>query len=157
MESSKDIEVKSFAEYLDARSRFTKSKYDAWIVEHGREYQIDEDTYFGRRMRRRECFANASRLAMEDHSLTYCEGYVSVFGVPIHHAWVINTHDKVRDPTLKKDPKIPVREYFGVAFSTDYVMKSLLINDTYGLLDGFYSQKTFIPLINGHTKDWRGR
>jgi hypothetical protein len=147
----------SFAEHLKVRAEFTRSKTDLWMVENGRHHQVDEDTYRGKRMPMKQCFENAYRLIITDHSLTYCEGYISVYGIPIHHAWVIDINNKVRDPTLRKDNKVPIREYFGVAFNTDYVMKALLINETYGLLDGYYNRKTVEKLIEGHEKNWRGR
>jgi hypothetical protein len=134
-----------------------KSKFDLWLAEHGRQYMIDEKTYAGRRMQMKQCFTNASRLVVHDRSLTYCEGYVSVYGVPIHHAWVIDKNDKVRDPTLREDSKIPKCEYFGVAFTLEYVTKSMLINEVYGLLDGYYNRKTIRDLIEGREKNWKAR
>jgi hypothetical protein len=152
-----DIVANSFEDYLKARAQFSRSKFDLWLTEHGCQYEVDEKTYRGRRMEMRQCFANSSRLAIKDRSLTYCEGYISVHGIPIHHAWVIDKNDKVRDPTLKLDKTMPVREYFGVPFTVEYLTKVLLISDVYGLLDGYYNRKTIGDLIEGREKNWKGR
>lgn len=59
-----------------------------------------------------QCYQNAYRL-MDNRSMTYCEGYAAIkgLGIPIAHAWVVDSDGFVIDPTWKDGT-----EYFGVRF-----------------------------------------
>ena len=87
---------------------------------------------------------NATMLALAS-DLTYVEGQISVYGIPIEHAWCVNADGVVIDPTLKPDKD--VGDYFGVPFLTDYVSKAVLRNGVYGLLDIMGAHKTLPKLI----------
>jgi len=74
------------------------------------------------------CFANSQKtvaraVAAGKEPLTYCEGFACSGSLsvmyPIHHAWLIDGEGRVVDRTWEF-PEASV--YFGVAFSTDYVM-----------------------------------
>jgi hypothetical protein len=121
---------------------------DRFMLKYGRTYRPGPETFSGRRARPQECFRNATNEALSN-KLTYVEGYVSVYGVPIHHAWNVGADGNLIDRTLSGDAHDRVTDYFGVAFSTSYLLEALSLNEHYGLLDGFYSRNTIADLIEG--------
>lgn len=86
------------------------------------------------RMKRHECFANASTLVMRDATLRYAEGYVWRAGLPlqIHHGWAVGPDGEAIDPTLERPEEC---QYFGVLFDRDTTYDELMKNGYYGLLD----------------------
>jgi len=54
------------------------------------------------RMMPNACFQNIAGLVRGSRHLRYCEGFAlqQGFWLPIHHAWAIDTEDRVIDPTL---------------------------------------------------------
>src|ERR1019366_9509755 len=89
--------------------------------------------------------------AIGNPSLTYVEGYITVHGVPIKHAWTVDEDGQVVDSTIDGAGKVD--NYFGVPFSTTYLEKTLVKNKVYGLLD-FNSLKTLKPLLRGDEKEF---
>lgn len=85
--------------------------------------------------RRRECFANAARLALRGcgSGLIYVEGWATSpnLGIAIHHGWVVGPSGEVIDNTWRD----PGTSYFGVAFSTNYLRARLLEQGYFGLLE----------------------
>jgi predicted ABC-type ATPase len=75
---------------------------------------------------------NAGRIAMNDSSRTYVEGFIDFHGVPIQHAWTIDKSGKVHDTTLRDGKGI--NAYYGVPFNTDYVMKTALKTKVWGIM-----------------------
>ena len=100
-------------------------------LEHGRAWPFDKDSFIGGK--RHQCYANAFRATLNDPSLTYVEGYVSMGGVPISHAWVVDKAGKVRDVTIK-DPEY-VSGYYGVPIKQKWLNKFLSETKTYGVFD----------------------
>lgn len=93
---------------------------------------------------------NATHLACELPHLTYVEGKVTIYGVPIDHAWCVDEEGFVVDNTLDtaKDGSMDrISGYFGVPFLTDYVRKASIVNRVYGLLDPYSNDKTLEPLV----------
>src|SRR5260221_725834 len=79
------------------------------------------------------CYRNATLVALERGDLTYVEGYATVHGVPISHAWLVDRTGLVLEPTLRpKDSADRTIGYFGVPFKTEYVLKALKKNKVYG-------------------------
>lgn len=83
----------------------------------------------------KECFKNSTDFVME-HSerYDYCEGYVFLpnLPIPIHHAWVWdNKTGTLIDPTLGWMPKA---QYWGVKFSSAFLIANIVKNKYYGLL-----------------------
>ncbi len=108
-----------------------------FMLEHGREFKTGPNTYAGRRGTPKQCFMNAGRLAIDDPTLTYVEGYVTCHGVPLEHAWLIDKDGLVVDPTLKVKPgEDRIGEYFGVPISTKALLDQIF-NRTkvWGVLD----------------------
>jgi hypothetical protein len=91
---------------------------------------------------------NATRLVIQCPWLTYVEGKVTCYGVPIDHAWCIDREGIVIDPTARKaeDGFARIGEYFGVPFLREYVRRATLLNDCYGLLDWYHARKTMPKL-----------
>lgn len=108
---------------------------ESYILEHGKPCWITPTTYKGKRGTPKLCYMNAAKLAQNDSSLTYVEGYVDISILPIEHAWCVDANFNVIDPTLSITTGIfnPVG-YFGVPFSLQYLTKTLVKKGTYGLL-----------------------
>jgi hypothetical protein len=123
-----------------------------FMLDHGRSFAHDKLTFKGRRMRAKNCFGNATTLAMRDSSLVYCEGFVNVI-IPIHHAWCIRQDGGIVDPTLSlkgiDGDEREIGDYFGVPFPFEFVSAFVLKTGTYGLLDGM--SRPSIDLITGKT------
>lgn len=65
-----------------------------------------------------ECYNNAFRLALQDKSLVYVEGFATgKSGLRIHHAWVTDGTGRAIDNTWRK----PGIVYAGVPFTTQFV------------------------------------
>ena len=124
------------------RKAFGKNLPNDFLLEYGRPYTISAHTYLGPRDEPKECLANAIHRAIHDERLTYVEGKVFVFGVPIDHAWLADAEGFVIDPTISDNNDERIGGYFGVPFLTEYVKKACMLNNNYGVLDYFYAGKT---------------
>jgi predicted ABC-type ATPase len=123
-----------------------------FILDNGQNYVVNAKTYEGPRDPMRECYKNATLAALRNKDRTYVEGYITVHGVPIEHAWTVDKTGQVYDSTVT--PDLGVSGYFGVPFKTDYVLASGLLNKHYGLL-GHESRKTLEPLLKGKVEKFR--
>lgn len=101
------------------------------LRDHGRTMKFDAaKTYEGKRGQQHMCFMNAGRLALDGNG-TYCEGYVSIHGVPVEHAWVLRK-GLVIDPTITSAKGID--EYYGISIKTDYLRTTILRTKMWGVL-----------------------
>lgn len=100
---------------------------------YGREYDTDARTFEGRRMQAKMCYRNAGTLALDDPSLTYVEGFTTVSGIPIEHAWCINQAGTVIEPTLSH--RSGSGGYFGIPLRTSFLRSELLRREVWGVLD----------------------
>jgi len=118
---------------------FKRTRYE-FLLEYGWLYRPVKLPKGIRAGRENECFNNAFLLALEDDSLTYCEGFVlsSNGQIPIHHAWVINGAGRAIDNTLV----VTAPAYFGVPFKTDFL-------DYYHLVPA-----AIVGLLDDYEKDW---
>lgn len=150
---SQHSRVDGLLQYLDFTSKMRPAdkSTDRFILENGQPYFATPKTYAGKRETPKQCYRNAACMALDDPGLTYVEGYISVHGIPVAHAWVVGRDGVPIDPTIK--PGVEVSGYFGVPFSTDYLAKTLLKNKIYGLLD-YQSRETLPDLLEGRA-DWR--
>ena len=116
----------------------------AFLAEHGRSWRytpgpLPEGVTWGRRG---ECFRNAAMTLLEGgeaRGWRYCEGYAHPgTGVPVWHAWLVTPAGEVIDPTWR--PSLGTeREYFGVAFSAEWLWKTVRRTRRWGVLfDGSY-------------------
>lgn len=147
---------KKFIRLMADAERDTYDRIDAkspsqFVLDNGRSFAATDATYVGKRGTMKQCYMNAAKAAQEDHGLTYVEGYVTVHGVPIKHAWTVDGDGSVVDQTITSGEN--VGDYFGVPFSTDYLNRTLVENGTYGLL-GHHSKKTLEPLLKGEVDDF---
>lgn len=107
---------------------------DALILHNGKEFKkVDSESFHHRdHGPQKQCFMNAGKAALNGEG-TYVEGYITLNGVPIQHAWIINDNEKVKDLTLKN--KAGVGTYFGIPFKTTFLAKTVSRTGTWGLLD----------------------
>ena len=89
------------------------------------------------------CYMNAGRLALDDESLIYCEGFAkSEIGFITEHAWCITSEGVVIDPTWKNPEKC---EYFGIPFKLEYLREVTLRTAYWGIIShtnvSFYSKE----------------
>lgn len=92
---------------------------------------------------KKECFENASKLALERSDLTYVEGYAMVndrLPLPIAHAWCVDKKGRVVDNTWEN----PGVSYFGVPLKTGYLAKKLSETGVYGILSGSVGSSDFL-------------
>jgi hypothetical protein len=123
------------------RTAFGPNLPNDFMLQYGREYKMSARTFLGPRDEPKACFKNATHHALLDSRLTYVEGYIDMYGVPIEHAWLADADGFVIDPTIVNGQD-RISEYFGVPFITDYVEKAVRLNKVYGLLDYFFAGKT---------------
>jgi len=123
--------IKTTAEHF-ATMGFDKTVFKL-VAENGFEFKGSPLPDYIKQRTPKECFANALHLALET-GLTYVEGYISVHAVPIHHAWCVDEHGTVIDPTVVNPED---REYFGIPMDIDFVMHHCLASGYYGILDNF--------------------
>jgi hypothetical protein len=128
------------------------NKMVTFMLAHGREYEIDPAiTFAGPFGEPQMCYANAAHRVFDDPSLTYVEGKVAVYGVPIDHAWCVTKDGVVIETTLgpaKKDNTFDrIGGYYGVPFLTEYLRRAVLRNNVYGLLDVMTARKTLPKLV----------
>jgi hypothetical protein len=81
-----------------------------WVLAEGRFFAVQKRPRGFKLGKPRECYANASTLALVEDDLAYCEGIVEA-GLPllIEHGWCVRD-GRVIEVTLKK----PALSYFGV-------------------------------------------
>ena len=120
-----------------------------FVLKHGKHFEARNTTEDVPSDTPQQCFKNALELAWSSDEYTYCEGFISVHGVPLQHAWCINNKGKVVDPTIKRPGKD--YEYFGVCFKTAFVTDHVFARKRYGIIDN--PEKKF-PLLRGkHEKE----
>ena len=88
-----------------------------------------------RRGRTGECYANCFHNFTDTpkEKYRYCEGFaVGVF--PVLHAWLIDSRDRVIDPTWM----IPGTEYFGIEFTRHTVYRMAAKTKFYGIIANNY-------------------
>jgi hypothetical protein len=124
---------------------FGPNIYHDFMLKHASEYPIGPDTFKGARGEVHGCFMNAFHLAHENDALTYVEGKVSCHGVPLDHAWCIDSDGVVIDPTL--EDKGQVLGYYGIPFSTEYVQRVILAHKVYCSVLDFFSAPLTAPKL----------
>jgi hypothetical protein len=94
----------------------------------------------------KECYSNClKQLIRHPDKVVYCEGFATSV-IPVQHAWLL-FEGRVIDPTW--DPAWDNqhnREYFGIAFKTEYVKRIARESGYYGVLDNFVQG---YPMLRG--------
>ena len=118
---------------------FKRTRYE-FLLEYGWLYLSAPLPTGIRAGRPNECFNNAFRLAMDGHSLTYCEGLVLApkGQSAIPHAWVSDGNGRAIDNTLV----VTAPAYFGVPFKTGF------------LNDYHLAPAAIVGLLDDYEKDW---
>lgn len=143
--SKKDLTSQEHVDSLKSHLQMVKGiepkTAEGVVADQGRIYPFSESSYKCDKGEQGLCYMNAGRIAMHDPSKTYVEGFISVHGVPIQHAWLADENGHVIDPTLK-DGK-GVKAYIGVPFKQDYVTKTALRTKYWGILSKQTNKKVF--------------
>jgi hypothetical protein len=141
-----DQAIASIRQYLEglewlmgqtARMPSSAQSPHRFLLERGQAFRVGSNTYKGRRDTPKQCFSNAGRRALKpDTDLLYAEGYTTSVGyLPIPHAWLVTPDGEVIDTTLRGgDEVLGERGYFGLAFTREYLAKSVLKTEHWGLL-----------------------
>lgn len=119
------------------------------MLEFGQPYAVNENTYADPRWEPRQCYKNATRMALFSDDYTYVEGYITVHGIPIPHAFVVDGRGNVIDQTLQP-PYGMIAGYFGIPFDKTYLVDRLLESQTYGMLEFNKEVLTRGRLVEGY-------
>ena len=126
--------------YEAMQGAFGPRPYTEFMLAHGREYKVGPHSYSLPRGEPNQCYANAGRLAIDMPHLTYVEGQILVCGLPLDHAWCIDEAGIVVETTIRDHDH--VSEFYGVPFRTDYLLKAVIKNKMWGVLDCATSPRT---------------
>lgn len=148
-ETQADAIVKA-VDYLRSTSQI--SKKSSFLLRNGTGYTANAKTYEGKRAPIGLCYMNATKDALYRPDRTYVEGLITVHGVPIEHAWTVDSKGQIYDSTIRPDEK--VTGYYGVPFTNAYLKNAMQKNKVYGLL-GQESRKTIGPLLSGAARNFK--
>jgi hypothetical protein len=96
-----------------------------------------------------QCFENAAMIVLccPDRYI-YCEGYVSISGFPLQHAWMTNERGDLFEVTADR----PHDKYVGIAITTSFLKVRLNRTKYFGLFTGL---PTFdLEIINADPASW---
>lgn len=116
------------------------TSHDRMLLEHGQAFPTNADTYKGKRGTKHHCYENSAKKAFADSSLTYVEGYMTVHGIPLEHAWVVDKKGYVIDPTITAGG---VKGYFGIPMTTEFVRDTGLRTGYWGILSNQTNRQLF--------------
>jgi GNAT superfamily N-acetyltransferase len=114
-----------------------KYSLESFILEFGKHYYTDKNSFKGKRGVQKQCYMNAYKLMMDNPNLTYVEGHVDIGPMSVEHAWCVTKAGIVIDPTLPppvETQTVRPQGYFGVPFSSEYVMETASKTGVYGIL-----------------------
>jgi hypothetical protein len=153
-----DEGIKGIADYLDMTTRIRQPrddgiKYpDQFVLDNGKPYYMDENTFKGKMGPQKLCYMNAGRMALDGKG-TYVEGYVNV-GLPIAHAW-IERDGKVIETTIRD--KAHVKGYYGVPYETEYLRETILDRGIWGIQAPHGPDDRYVELLSGKRPDAIGK
>lgn len=127
--------------------------FSTFFLTYGKEFKVNFRKSFKEKGEKGLCYMNAFNL-MHDSSgeLTYVEGMASIFGVPLDHAWCVDSNGLVHDPTWNrftlKGESIKQKDvdYFGVPFKSEFVIDTVVKRGFYGVID---NPQDGFPLLRG--------
>jgi hypothetical protein len=90
----------------------------------------------------KSCFDNCYQALWKYSQLNYCEGFAinSNVLIPVSHAWLVNNHGEVIDPTWTED-NYQQNIYFGVVLNKIFVREMVKKNKIYGIVDSDYMNR----------------
>lgn len=112
-----------------------------FIVQEGIPY-VEHSEATVTKGRQGNCFGNAFELAIKNKNYTYVEGVAYSDVIPLDHAWILDEKNKVIETTWQQFAFC----YIGVPFPTNYIIKTVLKEKRYGILDRYQSHW---PLLTG--------
>jgi hypothetical protein len=118
----------------------------AFIAQHGIEFQAAKLPADIKPMAVKQCFANSLALVQRRPDLIYCEGYAAGI-IPTVHAWCVTSDGTVVDPTWTGD--LQGEEYIGIPFQTQFVVEQIANRRYYGVIEDWQNE---YPLANGKFK-----
>lgn len=161
-------------EYLSKQVRVIRNRHKAnndgyvsvsdFVLQNGRPFIHSPLPSHIRTMRKKQCFANAQQLVLSDNDLIYCEGYATssalrlgdldFISFPLLHGWCVTYDGTVIDPTWSGRRSRPEGiDYFGVAINLNYVLGSILTDNTHHpIIDNF---KYRWPIFSSPVEHWR--
>lgn len=127
--------------YLEEVKRMRDPSSEAFVLEHGRLFTTlrAEQPKPGTP---KQCYYNAARMVRRSKGqLIFVEGYALAM-IPLPHAWCIDLEGQVVEttwrPTWRPLPGDTARvDYYGIPFSTDYLVRSIKRWGQYSLLDNW--------------------
>ncbi len=104
----------------------------SFVLEHGMQFptMAPKQPKLGRL---KACYKNAAQLAMNSKDVIYVEGFAAGI-IPVMHAWCIDLEGRVLEPTWTHALQAK-RDYFGIPFNLQFLMRQLAVQEYYGLLD----------------------
>lgn len=120
-------------------SKISSRNIYAFVGQHGREFHVAVRPWHMTMDGEKQCFKNAT-LRMISENLIYCEGFVFVHGVPIHHAWCLDPEGRVVDPTIPDQERW---EYVGIPMQYDFVLEIAMATEMYGVLDNIKNHDVY--------------
>lgn len=107
---------------------------EAFLLEKGRFHQRGPLPPKWKVGKTHHCFKTATEEVLANPHLRYAEGlaFRPDLGIPIHHAWIVNSFNAVIDPTWK-DPENCY--YLGVDIGKNALVDIILNTGVYGILD----------------------
>lgn len=133
------MDLKNYLEFV-VRSVTRKTRedhrwlcYEAMVLDRGRAYEPARRPKGLRKQQNRQCFRNATMLALKDRTLRYAEGWAcSEIGIPVQHAWCVTREGRVVDPTWPSPEK--ATGYYGMEFDIEDVIAACTGSGYYGLI-----------------------
>lgn len=94
----------------------------------------------------RQCYENAGTLCLENHNLTYVEGYAQCPGLPpIHHAWCVDAAGRVIDNTFRDSDS---SQYFGVPIRAKTLRKLVEETGCWGLFPEMMTPELLLRAVD---------
>lgn len=102
---------------------------------------------------KRECFANATHLAVEsDGEYAYAEGYAySTVGLVTSHAWCVTREGEVVDPTWDT-PELCA--YLGIPIHPDFLVEQMKQTEVYGVFGEMPSLEMLATPVHKMVHPW---
>lgn len=147
------MQMRKFNRSLPKEFRYRS--HEEFFLNHGRLYTPKSFPVKYRRWRGKPqaCLYNAAELALSCPELDYVEGYAlpanALIDHPVDHSWCVDGDGNVVDPTWYKTVG---REYFGLAFNKDILVKQYKRGMPFGLL---FNEALLSKIARGKMKDWR--
>jgi len=114
-----------------------------FVLRNGRVFQPGDVCWA---LGKRNCFQHSAVAAMEEKSLTYCEGY-AINIIPVLHAWLLGPDGNVIETTWKEMG----HAYYGIPFRTDFIRKMIKFVRHYSMIDQWESG---FPTIMAPKETW---